>query len=260
MTGPHLVRVVKIGGRAQEHRDLPAGIAAAWSAAPGSFCLVHGGGQAISALQQRIGHEPSFLGGRRITGAGDIELLRMALSGAANKQLVARLVAAGVPAVGLSGEDGALIAARTRDAVTLGRVGTPSRVNVALLTHLLAGGYLPVIAPLSRNAEAPETDDALNVNGDDAAAAIAVALGAHELVLLSDVTGVFMHGVPVPALDVDDARRAVGDGTAAGGMAVKLEAAVSALEHGVSRVRVGDVRALMDERRGTILLSSRSLV
>ncbi|MGH7720920.1 MAG: acetylglutamate kinase [Gemmatimonadaceae bacterium] len=254
-----MTRVVKVGGRVQSAAGLPAVIARAWRAHPASLCVVHGGGDEVSALQRSLGAEPSFVGGRRVTAPRDIELLRMALSGSANKRLVSALVACGTPAVGLSGEDAALIAARPAGTPELGRVGAPHRVNVELLRHLLGGGYLPVISPLSASTDAGDVG-ALNVNGDDAAAAIAVALEADELLLLSDVPGVLSAGSPVPSLDADEAARAIVAGWAGGGMSAKLEAAVAALDGGVGRVRIGDLSALDNPELGTLITPVRSAV
>jgi acetylglutamate kinase len=253
------LRVVKVGGRAQGDPALAPSLAAAWHGAPGALCVVHGGGDEISALQRAVGAEPAFVGGRRVTSERDIELVRMALSGAANKRLAAALVTCGVSALGLSGEDAGLITARPRDGGTLGRVGEPARVDARLLRHLLDGGYLPVISPLSRDATGRD-GGALNVNGDDAAAAIAVALGARELLLVADVPGVLIDGVLATVLDAADAPALIARGTAAGGMAAKLQAAVRALEHGVDRVRIGDLTALGDPARGTVVTLERSLV
>ena len=117
-------RVIKIGGRAQSAPDLVSRLAAAWKAAPKSFCVVHGGGDEISAMQRRVGSEPSFVDGRRITTREDVEIVRMVLSGMVNKRLVSSLVAAGVPAVGISGEDAGTIIATPIDANGLGRQGS----------------------------------------------------------------------------------------------------------------------------------------
>lgn len=251
------MRVIKIGGRAQSDARLPEVIARAWQAAPGTLCVVHGGGDEISALQRALGVEPVFVGGRRITSERDLEIVRMALSGAANKRLVARLLSAGVRALGLSGEDAALIGAHT--VAELGRVGTPEQIDARVLHHLLAGGYLPVISPVARDSASAE-GAALNVNGDDAAAAIAAALGAEELLLVADVPGVMIAGAVVPVLDVDEAAAATARGDASGGMAAKLQAATAALTQGVERVRIGDLDAISDPGRGTVIAPSRSLV
>lgn len=250
------MRVVKIGGRAQEHPELAAAIAAAWRAAPGAMCLVHGGGDEVSALQRRLGIAPTFVDGRRVTSDADIDLLRMALSGAANKRIVSALIGEGVRAVGISGEDAALIGACPRDAGRLGRVGHPDRIEVPLLWTLLDAGFLPVISPLGRDRSAPHAG-AINVNADDAAAAIAVALGADELLLLADVPGVLDEsGVALPSLDADGAAALVASGVATSGMCAKLEAASYALANHTRRVRIGDLAALRDPARGTILTST----
>jgi acetylglutamate kinase len=247
-----VTRVVKIGGRPQGDPALVAAVSAAHLAAPGSLVLVHGGGDEVSALQKLYGAEAKFSGGRRITSAADLEILRMALSGSANKRLVAALVGAGVAAVGLSGEDAALILARALDVERYGFVGAPSRVRSALLRHLLEGGFLPVLSPVSRG-DASSGSVTLNVNGDDAASAIAVALEADELLLVSDVEGVLVDRSPLSSLGVEEARRLIEQGVAVGGMSAKLEAALAALEGGVERVRISDIAAIEDLGRGTVL-------
>ena len=256
------MRVIKVGGRAQHDVRLAAVMHAAWRAAPASMCVVHGGGDQVSALQVALGTAVAFVRGRRVTREADIQTIRMALSGGVNKELVARLTAAGVPAIGLSGEDAGLLGARSLGDADLGMVGEPAWVDVALLRHVLAGSYLPVVSPLARDlGAAPGVSLALNVNGDDAAAAIAVALEADELVFVSDVPGVTgAHGVVLPRLDADEASAAISDGIATGGMVAKLSAAMAAMERGVTRVRIGDLDALLDPARGTVLAPSRSLV
>jgi acetylglutamate kinase len=163
-----------------------------------------------------------------------------------------------VPAIGLSGEDGRLLTADPLDPQRYGHVGTPSGVNTELLQQLLSTGYLPVLSPVSRS-----TDRAmgatLNVNGDDAAAAIAAAIGAEELLLVSDVAGVLLDAQPVVSLGPEDAYRLIEDGTARGGMAAKLQAALSALDGGVHRVRISDIAAIADATRGTVLTRAGSM-
>jgi acetylglutamate kinase len=207
----------------------------------------------MSALQRALGATPTFVGGRRVTSAADIELLRMALSGSANKRLVSALVSRGVAAVGLSGEDAALLTAVPLDPERLGCVGDPRQVNVALLEHLLDGGYLPVVSPLSRSETAAADAAALNVNGDDAAATLAAALEARELLLVADVAGVLVDGCVVPELTPVGAGQLITNGAASGGMVAKLEAALAALASGVARVRIGDVSAIHDSTRGTVV-------
>ena len=137
------MRVVKVGGRAQQAAALVPTLATAWRATPGALVVVHGGGDEVTALQRAMGRDPQFVGGRRVTTDDDIAILRMALSGVINKRLVASLVAEGVPAVGLSGEDAALLSRRAdRCARPWGASASPRETNVHL-REALAEGRLP---------------------------------------------------------------------------------------------------------------------
>jgi acetylglutamate kinase len=247
-----VTRVIKIGGRPQGDPQLAAFIAEAWDAVSG-MVIVHGGGDEVSALQETLGVSSQFVDGRRVTTARDVELVRMALSGTANKRLVSALVREGVRAVGISGEDASLIAATPVDAVRLGHVGAPQRVNASLLLHLIDGGYLPVVSPVSRNVGL-ELGPALNVNADDAAAAVAVAIEATELVIVSDVEGVLVDEKPEDDLTIAEARSLMQDGRASGGMSAKLSAAITAVEGGVKLVRITDLGGIGDRDRGTRIL------
>lgn len=246
-----MTRVIKIGGRPQSDARLPQLVAAA-AAGADPLVIIHGGGDEVSTLQAALGGSTKFVDGRRVTLARDIEIVRMALSGSANKRLVAKLVDRGVRAVGISGEDASLIAAEPADPERLGYVGVPTAasINVEFLQHLLSGGYTPVISPVSRDASGA-LGSALNVNGDDAAAAIAVALRASELLLIADVEGVMSDGALVPRLCPLEARRLIENGTAVGGMMAKLDAGLRALDGGVTRVRISDLSAIGDLARGT---------
>lgn len=245
-----MTRVVKIGGRPQLDAKLAGFIAEEWDAISKPMVLVHGGGDEISALQTKLGIITQFVEGKRVTTAQDVELVRMALSGTANKRLVSSLVREGVRAIGLSGEDASLIAATPVDATRMGHVGAPQRINSSLLEHLLDGGYLPVISPVSRNV-GHELGPALNVNADDAAAAIAIALAASELLIISDVPGVLVNGTTEETLTVAEAKGLVHDGQASGGMSAKLTAASAAVEGGVKSVRITDLLGIKDRKRGT---------
>jgi acetylglutamate kinase len=174
----------------------------------------------------------------------------MALSGSANKRLIARIIDAGAPAVGLSGEDAGLVIAEPVSPAELGRVGRPMVIRASLIDLLTRGGYLPVISPVSRGADGAP----LNVNGDDAAAAIAAATGASELLLLADVPGVRDGTGVIRSLDADGAKALIASGIADGGMAAKLEAAIRAARSGVP-VRIGDLSALGDPGAGTLVLT-----
>jgi acetylglutamate kinase len=155
----------------------------------------------------------------------------------------------GISTVGLSGEDAGLITAQ-RATPALGHVGVPSGIRTSLLELLLREGYLPVISPMARSADdgAP-----LNVNGDDAASAIAAALGASDLLLVADVAGVLDASRVLGSLDTEAARAMIASGTAGGGMAAKLEAAIHAVQCNVTSVRIGGLDAITDLRAGTMI-------
>lgn len=258
-----MTRVIKVGGRPQSDPGLIKALAAAHRStfpSPASadstpldaLVVVHGGGDEVSTLQRLYGVVAEFKGGRRVTSQADIDIIRMALSGSANKRLVSALVSQKVPAIGLSGEDAGLLVAMPLDFEQFGFVGVPIHVNRPLLTQLLDSFYMPVISPVSRCLD-PRVGETLNVNGDDAAAAIAVAVKASELLFVSDVAGVMKDGIPVSMLSPEDAQRLIDDGTAQGGMSAKLQAALVALEGGVERVRISDIAAIEQLDRGTVL-------
>jgi acetylglutamate kinase len=254
-------RVIKVGGRPQLDPALIGALARAHRASlpneqptepVDGLILVHGGGDEISTLQRLYGVTAEFRGGRRITSVLDLEIIRMALSGSANKRLVSALVSEKVPAVGLSGEDAGLLIAEPLDPEQFGYVGTPSFVYAPLLTMLLDSHYLPVISPVSRSSD-QDLSASLNVNGDDAAAAIAITMKASDLLFVSDVAGVLKDGELARTLSPEEAEKLLDDGTAQGGMAAKLQAALKALEGGVERVRISDIAAIEQLDRGTVL-------
>jgi len=254
------MRVVKIGGRAQADAELASKIRQAWEASPGELCIVHGGGDEITAMQNALGREAAFIGGRRVTSELDLDLLRMVLSGVVNKRMVNSLVTEGIRAVGISGEDSALIGAEVIDFASLGYVGRPTRIAAGIIRALLDGGFLPVISPVAYDVSS-STGGALNVNGDDAAAAIAVSLNAGELLLIADVEGVRNEGGEIIAnIDADSARDLIQNGVAKGGMAAKLESAHAALARGVERVRISDLAGLADTERGTLIIQAQGVV
>jgi acetylglutamate kinase len=246
---------VKIGGRAQGDPALIRLLAEVVRSGD-ELVIVHGGGDEVSALQRRLGSEPTFISGRRMTTTADMEVVRMVLSGTVNKRLVRQLVDEGVSAVGISGEDAALLPAQLLDDGALGSVGEPLTANARPVEVLLAAGFVPVISPLGRHAD---TGDGLNINGDDAAAAIAGALHADELLLLADVPGVLdPSGALVTTISIDGVDELIASGVARGGMSAKLQAARRALAAGVGAVRISDVNALVNPGVGTRLTNAHS--
>jgi acetylglutamate kinase len=257
----HVMRVVKIGGRAQGDARLGPALAAVAlqdGGSAASLCVVHGGGDEVSAMQRRLGLEPVFKGGRRVTNEAELEIVRMVLSGTINKRLVSMLLSHGVRAAGISGEDAMLFRSRAADPETMGRVGGVVTVDPSIVRQLMADGYVPVISPLARDADA--SGRGLNVNGDDAAAALAGALAADELVLVADVPGVLDGNAVIPSLDLEAAEALVASGVAAGGMAAKLEAAAAALRAGVARVRISGLDGIGNPEAGTRVVRAPSPV
>lgn len=241
------LRVIKVGGNRAEDldwiREVARGIAA--SAAP--TVLVHGGGKEVSDLQRALGIEPEWSDGLRVTTPRVLEVVRLVLSGGVNKRWVAALLDAGVDALGVSGEDAALLTGEISRGGTIGRTGEVTRVRTPLIRGWVAAGLTPVISPLTRGPDG----GGLNVNADDAAASIAAALGAAELLFVSDVPGVKAGGAWTYALDQVAVDALMESGEAAGGMRPKLRAALRARGEGVGRVRIGDVGMLTDDRAGT---------
>lgn len=251
------VRVVKIGGAALADPAWLASFGAGAAAASTPLVVVHGGGPEISALSERLGVSVAWSNGRRVTPPDALDVASMVLNGRVNKRIVAALLGAGADALGLSGEDGGLIAADMAEGGALGLVGRVAAVRSELLEWLLARGLIPVIAPISRG----PSGEALNVNADEVAAAVAIALGASELVFVTDVAGVRdASGAITGSLSVDRAETLLECGVAAGGMAVKLRAALDALRRGVAQVRIGNVGVLQQPGAGTVVLSKRSEV
>jgi acetylglutamate kinase len=252
-----MTTILKIGGRAQSESAWPL-IAAALRSSDEQYVLVHGGGDGVSELQRRLGFEPRFIAGRRVTSAGELEVVRMVLSASANKRIVRALQACEIRAVGISGEDGGLLSAAAPAGSPLGHVGEAVQVDTSLLNDLLANGWLPVISPLAVDRAHPT--NGLNVNGDDAAAAIAVALRARELALIADVEGVLHDGAVIPSLAPDEVSALVASGAVTGGMIAKLDAACRALTFGVARVRITSPDGLRRHDAGTVLHPSSASV
>lgn len=213
--------------------------------------VVHGGGPQIGAMLKKLGVESTFVDGLRVTDKATAEIAEMVLSGAINKELVGWIAGAGGRAIGISGKDGGLVTARkvertTRDpdsnierAIDLGFVGEPSHVDTKIIDTAVAAGMIPIIAPIG----AGEDGHTYNINADTMAGAIAAALGAARLFLLTDVAGVLdKQGQLMTDLTPGDIARLKDDGTISGGMIPKLETCVNAVESGCEAAVVLDGR------------------
>jgi acetylglutamate kinase len=236
------VVVVKFGGNAMGDDDAMASFArdiVLMRQVGVNPVVVHGGGPMINELLAKLGIESRFVRGKRVTDKATVEVVEMVLSGLVNKRIVQAINDAGGRAVGLSGKDDDMIVCEADDP-ELGFVGKPVEMNVQVLRDLFAAGIIPVVAPVATGMADNET---FNVNGDTAAGAVAGALKADRLLLLTDVSGVKnAAGEVVTQLTLDEVRRMIADGTISGGMIPKVETALQAVEQGVRAAVILDGR------------------
>ncbi|HVE12098.1 MAG TPA: acetylglutamate kinase [Elusimicrobiota bacterium] len=246
--------VVKAGGAVLEKNGCLAALAedvATLEQLGVKLVVVHGGGPQASRLQRQMGLEPRIVAGRRVTDAQTLEAVKMAYRGTINLDVVGAMLKAGCKAVGLCGLDGGLVKARKRPPVHVapapgqepvevdyGFVGDVESVDPKVLTELLDGGFTPVVAPLAGDAQG----GALNMNADTLASAIARALGAEKLIVLTDVDGV-LRDVANPAslvsyTDAEEVAAMTSSGKLGGGMLPKVEACTAALKGGVKRTHI----------------------
>ncbi|HEX6093197.1 MAG TPA: acetylglutamate kinase [Dongiaceae bacterium] len=207
--------------------------------------VVHGGGPQINDMLKRLNIKSEFIDGLRVTDAAAMQVVEMVLAGSINKNIVGAIQAAGGAAVGLSGRDGGLLLAKKQlmqkdgKSIDLGFVGDPETVDPQVLKTAAAGGLIPVIAPVGYG----EDGQTYNINADTAAGAIAAAVGASRLLLLTDVAGVLdKNSKLIENLTVAETRALMSDGTISGGMIPKLETCIEAVEHGVDAAVILDGR------------------
>lgn len=243
------------------------------------FVVCHGGGPQAGALQERLGVPTLKVGGRRITDAATLQIIKQVLAGEVSVDLVAAAVAAGLPAVGVSGVSCGLVTAHRRpparvsgggdEPVDFGFVGDVDEIRPALLRHLLAGGYVPVLNSLGLDGTTESgrsTRQVYNINADTVASAVAAALRVDHLFLVTGIGGVMRDkddpSTRIPVLHASEARRAIADGTVVGGMIPKIEEALDNLRHGIGAVHIiGPGEGCLEHaarepgRRGTALLA-----
>jgi len=231
--------------------------------------VVHGGGPQIGAMLERLKIKSSFIDGLRVTDRATVEIVEMVLSGSINKEIAAAINAAGGRAIGLSGKDASLIRARQlrrtkkdpdsniEKLLDLGFVGEPSHIDTSVLEALIRAEIIPVIAPIGIG----DDGETFNINADTAAGAVAAAMRATRLLLLTDVTGVLdKEKKLLSELSVADARALIADGTISGGMIPKIETCIDAAEGGVDAAVIIDGRVphailleLFAEGAGTLI-------
>ena len=236
------MRVIKVGGNELKDEQFLTGLASAIAKMDESVVVVHGGGQAIADMQMALGLPIEKVDGLRVTSEAAMNVTEMVLSGHTNKLLVRALLAADVNAIGLSGVDGGLLMARKKvhDSADLGYVGTIMTVNKPMLDVLITEGFTPVISPVSLGLD----NHAYNVNADEAATAIAVAINADQLDFISNVPGVLANDSLIPKLTSKQTNKLITDGTIFGGMIPKVRAALNAVEQGVIQARIVNLNGL----------------
>ena len=246
--------LVKFGGHAMGKADYVAAFAsdiALLDQVGARPVVVHGGGPQIGAMLDKLKIESNFIDGLRVTDEATISVVEMVLAGGINKALVAAVASAGGRAVGVSGKDGGLITARKllakakktgsaiHDAVDLGFVGEPSDIDVTVLDALMQHHLIPVVAPVGCGKDGKT----YNINADTAAGAIAAALHATRMLMLTDVAGVLdKNGDLIPALTVSEAEALIRDGIVIGGMIPKVETCIDAVRGGAEAAVIMDGR------------------
>lgn len=240
--------VIKIGGHELDDEAFLGELADAVKALNEPVVIVHGGGKEISSLQTKMGIEPRYLNGVRVTDRASLALVEMVLCGTANRRLVRYLVTGGVEAQGMSGLDRGLIRAEKmhNGEVDMGFTGEVTAVRGEVLLDMLAQGITPVIAPICLG-----PDSSYNVNADHVAGAVAGAIGARRIIFLTNVEGVLNNGSVVAALTPEQARQMIADGTIFGGMIPKVETALSVLTRGVPQAVITNLVGLRSQS-GTV--------
>ena len=210
--------------------------------------IVHGGGPRISETMKKMGKEPTFVQGQRVTDSETMDIVEMVLGGLINKEIVALINSHGGKAVGLSGKDGGLIKAKKKllrksvrrgeeEAIDIGLVGEVETVDPSILNSLEKDGFIPVISPIG----AGSGGETFNINADYVASSLASALRAEKLILLTDVQGIRdKKGMVITTLHKKDVRKLMDEGTVSGGMIPKVQACTQALDHGVRKTHIVD--------------------
>ncbi|MBX3059752.1 MAG: acetylglutamate kinase [Anaerolineae bacterium] len=242
------MQVIKVGGNELDDPLFLTGLASAvrqiQAETGDTAVIVHGGGKAIADLQGRLGIVPQKVDGLRVTDAESLMVAEMVLSGLSNKLIVRALLAAGVTAVGLSGVDGGLLRCQKKQHPTadLGFVGEIVEVNFSLIEQLVGGGFTAVISPISLGMDGRP----YNVNADDAAAAVAQALGADVLNFVSNVPGVRQQGAILPHLTISQTEALITAGVITDGMIPKVRAACTAVAQGIPQARIVNLNGLLN--------------
>lgn len=242
--------VLKISGHELDDTAFVDRLGEAVAAVKEPFILVHGGGKEIRDLQQRLGIEPQYVEGLRVTDAESLVVVKMVLAGRVNKRLVASLNLAGLDAFGMSGVDRACLKAQKlqHPKGDLGQVGQVVEVRTEVFQHLLEAGVTPVLSPICYGADG----SIFNVNADHVAMAVAIAMQAQQLVFVSNVPGVLQNKALLPKLTPHQVEQLIADEVITDGMIPKVRSANEAVIGGVAAVRITNLEGLK-ANTGTII-------
>ncbi len=271
---PHIKRyngkvvVVKYGGNAMIDEEIKQqvmeDIVLLWLIGV-KIVLVHGGGPEISDIMQKLGKQPQFVDGLRVTDKETVDIVQMVLAGKVNKSLVNLLEMNGGKAMGISGMDGGLIEAEPKDP-RLGYVGSIKKIHIDPVIDLLEKNYIPVISTVGCDRDG----NTYNINGDTAAAYIAGALGAERLIMMTDIAGILMDKddpkTLISEITIDEAKKLFNDSVISGGMIPKVQCCIDAISEGVKNVIIMDGRVphsilmelLTDEGAGTMVTGGKN--
>jgi acetylglutamate kinase len=243
--------VIKIGGNEIDDPGFIDRLGQTMAAMTVPTLIVHGGGKEIRELQTKLGLEPQYLGGLRVTDVASLDIVQMVLAGRVNKRLVSALLLAGVDAFGMSGVDRACLKAVKLEHPEgdLGLVGRVVEVRTEVFTRLLDDGSVPVLSPICYGADG----STFNVNADHVAQAVAIALQAELLVFVSNVPGVLREGKLLPRLTAAEVNQLIADQVIVDGMIPKVQSALQAVEGGVTAVKITNLAGLQDGLGTTII-------
>ncbi|MEG1887875.1 MAG: acetylglutamate kinase [Oscillospiraceae bacterium] len=257
--------VIKYGGNAMINSDLKDKVMTdivLLSMVGINVVLVHGGGPEINDMLSKIGKESRFVGGLRYTDEETVDIVQMVLAGKVNKSLVQLLHLHGGKAVGLSGMDGGMLIAKKYEEEDIGFVGELTAVNTGVITDCLKNGYTPVVSTMAMG----ENSEVYNMNADTVAAAIAAALGAEKLILMTDIPGLLLDkenpGTLIPLVNLSEVSSLKSSGVISGGMIPKVDCCIQAVRRGVRQTNIIDGRVehailiemLTDEGSGTMFI------
>lgn len=219
--------------------------------------LVHGGGADVTELSKRLGLEPTFVGGKRMTSPAEMQIVEAVLAGNVNTRILRRCLAQKIRAIGLSGVDAGLFTAQSIDSAADNRTGSISTTDVQVIRDLGAAGYVSVVSSVSCD---PKGESGLNINADDAAMALAIALQAQCLIFLSDIPGILKDGTVLNKVTPSIAEAEIAAGVISGGMIPKVRSSLGALQSGIRSVVIGgfqeqgDLQGFITGRLGTSMV------